>query len=269
MLDMKSISDLDVKNRIGNFGIFATFEPSDLSFYRTYLPDSLAMPETPLVNFYMVDTGLLKSKLGRFYEGGILILCERNGKLGWAEVGVPINNPVVYLFATILMGSRKLMAQKVSLKKKEDGKWIGEVKRLSKGWNLEFIPKPMSELGQLKPWQEAGLTGTKYVAQITEPRFMISKINRKIHLLDCTCVFPGDNTDIRTGMARLTVDPGQEFSGLVKSGSETPAVFLQAGHTQLWDYIQNAWTDGFFGSKISKIPALMGLKIKPPVRWGS
>lgn len=251
----------------GVFGIFATFEPADLDFYRSYLPDTLTMPEKPLVNYYMVDVGLgLRSRLTRFYEGGVLILCERDGELGWAEVGVPINHPLVYLYATVLMGSRKLMARKIGLKK-EDDKWIAEVKRLSKGWRLEFTPGSMSELGELEPWQEAWLAGKKYLAQITEPRFMISKINRKIHVLDWTSLFPGDSTRIQTGMARLTVDSGQEFSGLVKSGSEAPAVFLKAGCLLARDFMQNAWSDGVAGSKISKIPARMGLKAKPPIRW--
>ncbi|MFW6113964.1 MAG: hypothetical protein ACOC78_03465, partial [Actinomycetota bacterium] len=91
MLDLKRMSDLDVKDgpdggiksnghdarlkrlklaaaaagavwavrktydNSGVFGIFATFEPADLDFYRSYLPDTLAMPEKPLVNCYMAD----------------------------------------------------------------------------------------------------------------------------------------------------------------------------------------------------------------------
>ena len=254
-------------NNKGVYGIFATFEPADLDFYRSYLPPTLSMPEKPLVNFYMAEVGL-KSRLTRFYEGGVLILCERNGDLGWAEVGVPLNNPLVFLFATIFMGSNKLMCRKICFEKEGDG-WTAEVKRLRKGWKLEFTPKPMSEMDGLEPWQEAWLAGRKYVAQITEPRFMISKISRKVHVLDWTPVFPGNNTMIQTGTAQLTVDPGQEFSSLVKSGSEAPAVFLRAGIPLARDVIQNAWSDGFFGTKISKIPALIGLKAKPPVRWGA
>ncbi len=252
----------------GVFGIFATFEPADLDFYRSCLPPALTMPEKPLVNCYMADVGLTRSRLTRFFEGGVLLLCEKDGELGWAEVGVPINNIAVYVYATMLMGSRKLMAQKVGLRQEGDN-WMAEVKRLSKGWKLEFTPKPMSDLGELKPWQEAWLKGKKYFAQITEPRLMISKINRKVHLLDWTSIFPGDSTMLQTGMARLTFDPGQELSRLLKSGSEAPAVYLKVDRLLLRDFVQNAWSDGVAGSRISKIPALMGLEVKPPVRWGS
>ncbi|MBN2028534.1 MAG: hypothetical protein JW854_17415 [Actinobacteria bacterium] len=252
----------------GVFGVFSTFEPADLDFYSSCLPPTLAMPEKPLVNCYMADVGLTRSRLTRFFEGGVLLLCERDGEPGWAEVGVPINNIAVYIYATILMGSRKLMAQRVGLRQEGDN-WIAEVERLSKGWKLEFTPRPLSELGELEPWQEAWMAGEKHFAQINEPRFMVSKISRKVHVLDWTPIFPGDRTTIQTGTARLTVDPGQELSRLVKSGSEAPAVYLKVDRLLLRDFVQNAWSDGVAGSRISKIPALIGLEAKPPVRWGS
>jgi hypothetical protein len=241
-------------DKSGSFGISLVFEPASLDFYKSYLPKTLSMPGRPLVALFVADFSILPIRRVRFREAGILLLCERNGQPGWVEVGVNVDNPLIYLQATTMMGSRKLFSNGVKLRQEGEG-WSGEIRRFGKGWALSFSPKEMFEMGELKPWQEAGLLGTEFRPQITEPRYMISKIRRKVNALDLAPIFPADS-DVQTGVARITVDPGQPWASLVINGAEAPAIYIKSPYPPPRD-LANVWREGPIGSRLNQIPQVI------------
>lgn len=215
------------------YGISVVLEPKDLDFYRDYLPAGLSMPENPLMSFFCMHVNLHSF---RFMEGGVLLLCERDGTPGWAELGIYVENPLVYVQASTMMGSRKLLCRHVSLKPEGDG-WRAVVKRFNKlTWSLDFTPADISEMGELKPWQYASLEGRAFHPQITEPRFQVSKIRRKVSVLDLGKVFPPDASK-QTGMVRILVDSSYPWASMVESGSVHPGIFVK--FAAQWDRIRS------------------------------
>jgi hypothetical protein len=205
------------------YGISVVIEPEDLEYYRSYLPPSLDMPERPLLAFFFLSVHL---PLLRFMESGVLVLCERDGKPGWAEVGVYVENPIVYLQASTMMGSRKLFCERITLRPEGEG-WHGEVRRFGKtAWSLGFTPRPIPEMGELEPWQLDGFEGRAFHPQITEPRYQVSKLRRKVSELDLGPVFPAQALK-QTGMVRIGVDPACPWAGMVVDGGEHPGMFVK------------------------------------------
>lgn len=214
------------------YGISVVLKPRDLEYYRKQLPPSLSMPENPLLAFFFMHVNLRNL---RFMEAGVLLFCERDGAPGWAEVGVYVENPLVYAQASTMMGSKKLLCRNISLVPEGDG-WRGTVKRFVRTtWSLEFKPMDLSEMGELEPWQRAGFEGRAFHPQITEPRFQVSKLRRKVSVLNLGKIFPSDASK-QTGMVKVYVDPSCPWASLVESGSSHPGMFVK--FAAQWDRIR-------------------------------
>lgn len=204
------------------YGLSVVVEPEDIEFYESYLPKGLTMSEKPLVGFFIMYVTLPPS---RFIESGILLACEKDGKLGWAEVGIFVDDPSIYVGGSA-MGGRKLMSEQVELK--PDGKgWRTDIRRFGKeAWGLDFTPMPLSAMGDMPEWQAKSMAMEKYVPMLTEPRYGVSKMFRQVSVLDLGPIVP-DDAEVTTGMMTISLDSTAPWGGLVKSGTEAPGVFIK------------------------------------------
>jgi hypothetical protein len=135
-------------------GIFVIEEPDNLEKYASLLPDSLDMPQQPLVGMFCADYYdterwpiTLTKYLGPYLESALFITCEYNGQEGWYCPYMAVTTEAA-LIGGHRLGYPKILADQIQLDKHEKG-WNGStlvdgVEHLG----LQFALYPLDSLQQ-------------------------------------------------------------------------------------------------------------------------
>ncbi len=210
------------------FGITLVTKPVDLDLYRKFLPKSLDMPETPLVGLFNFEFPIKDLHKfipdGQMEESGILLYCEKDGVKGWAEVAIFISW-MGYIIGS-LSGSRKVKA-KIKFIPDDESLLTQSIKNGKSLMDLCFKHHTFDSLAKdidLSTWQQAMLNSESFLPQITEPRFIISKLFKQVNSMSLGPIIQDLKTT--TGLVDFKVEQGHPWSGLVSSQNSVPGVFL-------------------------------------------
>lgn len=205
-------------------GIFTMVEPVDLELYRALLPQSLEMPDQPLVSMFVVDyIEVYPWPMTRYQEGTVALRCKYKGQEGWHVKTMPVTKWVADQGGRNL-GFPKYVTKAISLNP-DGNNWKGEVK--DKGQlklSLEFSPVITRAL---EPQEELLMNAGPGKA-LADPIFLFvppdkGTVFQKVCLVN---VIPPSWT-AEPGMVRITIGPGEPWVGLIAPGTVSPGFFAK------------------------------------------
>ncbi len=196
-------------------GIRAVIEPTDEKAYRRRLPEVFEMPEQPRITVFVADyITVFPWPMTRYQEGAVLLKCAYRGQEYWHCLTMPVTRRVP-MWGGRRMGYPKFIADEIFLRPQEEN-WEGKV--TYKGrilLNMTFTPGFNRELSD---------TETVFTQ---ENRFFFGRSINLVPPKKGPAVYTS-NMDHRQearwnpthGLVKLSVDPGEEVSGLFDPGTD-------------------------------------------------
>jgi len=202
------------------FGIFAVWEPTDLTLYNDLLVEPLEMPAQPLVGAFIVDFYDMSetSIFPPYLEGSILLRCKFEGEEGWHNLSTPMspNMTILHLIGGRMVGYPKYIADEMTLVENNDI-WIGSVLKNDRTkLALEFTPDEGVDVSNIIEYCKWGET----VFQFVPPQKYVSLI--KINLIQ----YLQPTWEWDPGIVQITFDPDDPWAGLLPINNQSKGLFL-------------------------------------------
>ncbi len=91
-------------------GVMVFYQPHDTVLYRELLPDIFDMPDTPLVEMFVIDYYKMASwTIKPYREAAVFLLATYNGKEAWHCITMPVTTNEARLGGIIYLGYPKAM----------------------------------------------------------------------------------------------------------------------------------------------------------------
>lgn len=193
----------------------ALVEPADLQLYRSLLPEGFEMPRHPMLSFAVVDQLEVGPwPLTPYQLGAVSLRCRFQGEEGWHPVTMP-ENAWVAVWTGRTMGFPKYLADEIRLSASGEA-WVGVVRHEGEArLRLEFVP---AESAAVPAWEREGWA-------MDGPTFNLRPPGEgpEVRVVRSAQEDPGDS-ELTRGLVRITIGPGEPWSGLLPPGSEAPGV---------------------------------------------
>lgn len=192
---------------LGQRGITTAFPPADLELYRSLLPESLDMPDQPLVAVSVVDYYDVTLPLVPYGEGFVALQCEYQGRTGWHVLTMPVDDETSKTGGRAL-GFPKYVADEITLEEREGG-WIGRV--VHDGRTVMEI----TFTAEGEPVTESGSGAGTAVFQLVPP-------GEGPQINEVHTVPSGERRTVTTaGLATVRADAGEPWAGLLDPEGDT------------------------------------------------
>ena len=208
-------------------GIFVIEEPDNLHKYESLLPDSLNMPDVPMVGLFCADYFdterwpiTLTKYLSPYLESALFITCEYNGREGWYCPYMAVTTEAA-LIGGHRLGYPKILADQILFNKLENG-WNGStivdgVEHLG----LQFTIHPLDSLQKFSPAKAGFINGN-----------LISDLEFTTILLKPPAVGPdvvvfsmSPPPLVKRLPGLVSIQLGGPLEGLIEPGTVTPGLY--------------------------------------------
>jgi hypothetical protein len=208
-------------------GIFVIDEPDNLEKYASLLPDSLNMPEVPMVGMFCADyyeTELwpitLTKYLAPYLESAIFITCEYNGQEGWYCPYMAVTTEAA-LIGGHRLGFPKILADQILFEKLDDG-WNGStIVEGIEHLGLHFSLNPLDSLQQYQPAKVDFINGNE-VSNLIFTTILLKPpaVGPEVAVFSMS---PPPLVKRIPGL--VSIDLGGPLEGLIEPGTITPGLY--------------------------------------------
>ena len=208
-------------------GIFAIEEPADLDKYASLLPESLNMPETPLVGMFYADYFdterwpiTLTKYLTPYLESALFIRCEYKGQEGWYCPYMAVTTEAA-LIGGHRLGYPKILADQILFNILEEG-WSGstlvdDVEHLG----LQFTIQPLDSLQNYSAEKVEFVNGN----EISDLQFTSILLKPPAEGPEVVVFSLTPPPLLKRIPGLVSIQLGGPLEGLVEQGAVTPALY--------------------------------------------
>jgi len=217
----------------GISGVYAIWEPTDISLYETLLPEPLEMPVQPMILQYVIDLDPAYptpySENTPYKEGTIALRCKFDGEEGWHSLTMPVDH-ILALLIGWTMGYPKYMADEITITQSGDD-WTGTVFKSGKiPLALAFDADENIDVSDIIEYTHFHDPFFQLLSPVFCPKLIKSYT---VNYLP-----PVWNWD--TGIVQITVDQDESWYGVLPEGGQSKGVYqvvtggMLLTHEEIW-----------------------------------